>query len=62
MKLQVHIKSLGVVLVMAFERLVKNDPLRLAGATAFFTTFALPPILLLLIQLLSLILDRKSVV
>ena len=39
---------------MAFRLLVKNDPLRLAGATAFFTSFALPPILLLLIQLLSL--------
>lgn len=39
---------------MAFRLLVKNDPLRLAGATAFFTCFALPPILLLLIQLLSL--------
>ena len=61
MKLQVHIKSLGVVLVMAFERLVKNDPLRLAGATAFFTTFALPPILLLLIQLLSLIFNSQTI-
>lgn len=61
MKLQVRIKSLGIVLVMAFERLVKNDPLRLAGATAFFTTFALPPILLLLIQLLSLIFNSQTI-
>lgn len=34
--------------------LSKNDPLRMAGATAFFTTFALPPILVLLIQGLGL--------
>lgn len=34
----------------ALTELQKNDPLRLAGATAFFTTFALSPILLILIQ------------
>jgi membrane protein len=41
--------------------LLKNDPLRMAGATAFFTTFALPPILVILIQSLKLILDPKEV-
>ncbi|MEJ7627127.1 MAG: YihY/virulence factor BrkB family protein [Ferruginibacter sp.] len=45
----------------AFRLLVKNDPMRLAGATAFFTTFALPPILLILIQLLSLVFEKKSI-
>lgn len=35
--------------------------MRLAGATAFFTTFALPPILLILIQLLSLIFERRAI-
>lgn len=39
----------------------KNDPLRMAGATAFFTTFALPPILMLLFQLFSLFLNRRMV-
>jgi len=39
----------------------KNDPLRMAGATAFFTTFALPPILIILFQSFSLFLDRKFV-
>lgn len=38
----------------AFTEFSKNDPLRLAGATAFFTTFALPPILVILIQALGL--------
>ena len=61
MSLQVKIKNIGSVLVNAYRLLVKNDPLRLAGATAFFTTFALPPILLLLIQLLSLIFNRLTV-
>src|SRR6476661_8679926 len=41
----------------AFTELGKNDPLRMAGATAFFTTFALPPILVILIQSLKLVLD-----
>jgi len=38
----------------------KNDPLRLAGATAFFTTFALPPIIFLLAQLFGLLIGRKN--
>lgn len=32
-----------------------NDPLRLAGATSFFTTFALPAILFLILQVLRLV-------
>src|SRR5918996_1675102 len=41
--------------------LLKNDPLRMAGATAFFTTFALPPILVIIIQSLKLVLDPQEV-
>lgn len=44
-----------------FKELVKNDPLRMAGATAFFTTFALPPILVIIIQVLKLILDPMRI-
>lgn len=61
MKLLIQIKNTGRQLVNAYRLLLKNDPLRLAGATAFFTSFALPPILLLLIQLLSLLFNRKVV-
>lgn len=43
------------LLKQSLSDLKKNDPLRLAGATAFFTTFALPPILIILIQLFGLI-------
>ncbi len=35
------------------QEFLKNDPLRMAGATAFFTTFALPPIMVILIQSLK---------
>jgi membrane protein len=41
--------------------LLKNDPLRMAGATAFFTTFALPPILVIIIQFLKLVLNPTEV-
>ncbi|MBA2498597.1 MAG: YihY/virulence factor BrkB family protein [Chitinophagaceae bacterium] len=41
--------------------LQKNDPLRLAGATAFFTTFALPAILVILIQVLGLVFKREQI-
>lgn len=44
---------------MAFGLFRKNDPLRLAGATAFFANFALPPILLILIRLFGFFVDRK---
>ena len=44
---------------LAFKLFSKNDPLRLAGATAFFTNFALPPILLILIRLFGFFIDRK---
>ncbi len=47
----VSIKNFAVLLVKAYGEFKKNDPLRLAAATAFFTTFALPPILIILLQL-----------
>lgn len=37
-----------------------NDPLRMAGATAFFTTFALPPILIILIQLFGFVINPDT--
>ena len=45
----------------ALKELMKNDPLRMAGATAFFTTFALPPILIIIIQLLSLVYNPEAI-
>lgn len=46
----------------AFKLFKKNDPLRLAGATAFFANFALPPILIILIRLFGFFMDRKILV
>jgi membrane protein len=49
-----------VSLRSSLTELKRNDPMRMAGATAFFTTFALPPILFILIQFIGLFLDRKD--
>lgn len=45
----------------AFLLLRRNDPLRLAAATAFFSTFALPAILIILIQTLGMVFPRRVV-
>jgi membrane protein len=48
-------------LIPSLALLRKNDPMRMAGATAFFTTFALPPIIFLLAQLFGLFLSPRAV-
>ena len=45
--------ELPLLLRRAARELGENDPLRLGAATAFFTSFALPPILIILIQTLG---------
>ena len=44
----------------SLKLLGKNDPMRMAGATAFFTTFALPPIVFILSQLFGFFLGRSN--
>ena len=44
-----------------FRNLAENDIFRMAGATAFFTTFALPPILMVIVRILGLFSDRRTV-
>jgi membrane protein len=43
------------ICALSFDEFKRNDPLRLAGATAFFTTFALPPIIIILVQIIGLV-------
>ena len=43
------------ICAISFNEFKRNEPLRLAGATAFFTTFALPPILIILVQIIGLV-------
>jgi len=56
-----HIKFLGHLMTRSFAELKENDPLRMAGATAFFTTFALPAILIILIQLFGVFVDPRKI-
>ncbi len=53
-----NIKILAL-LQKALEDFRKNDPLRMAGATAFFTTFALPAVLMIIIQVFGLVLSPR---
>ena len=52
---------LGSSIVPSLILLRKNDPLRLAGATAFFTTFALPFIVFILARFFGLFVGNKIV-
>jgi membrane protein len=47
------------LLSKSLEAFSKNDPLRMAGATAFFTTFALPAVMIILIQIFGLFLSPR---
>ena len=60
-KVRSELLALGKSLRGAVSLLRKNDPLRMAGATAFFTTFALPPIIFILGQLFGLFIDRRVI-
>src|SRR5690349_8310866 len=51
----------GRLIKESFIELRRNDPLRMAAATSFFTTFALAPIIIILFQLFTLFLSRKLV-
>jgi membrane protein len=54
------IKETTRILADSFSDFKRNDPLRLAGATAFFTTFALPPILIILVQVMGVVFQVKN--
>lgn len=48
-------------LKQAIQVFSTNDPLRMAAATAFFTIFALPPILVIITQVLGLIVNEQII-
>lgn len=59
--LTARIGTLFQLMGRSFSELKANDPLRMAGATAFFTTFALPAILIILIQLFGLFVNPRKI-
>ncbi|MDB5239430.1 MAG: hypothetical protein JWP57_55 [Spirosoma sp.] len=61
--MQSKVGSFLKLLKQAFTNLKSNDPVRMAGATAFFSLFALPPIIIILSQVLSTLFnDHKRLV
>lgn len=52
-----NLLALAVLMRRSFSVLKANDPLRMAAATAFFTTFALPPILIIFTQFFRIFVD-----
>jgi membrane protein len=49
------------VLRDAFKLFLKHDPLRMGGATAFFTIFALPPIVIIIVQVFGLFIGPQAI-
>lgn len=49
------------VLRNAFKLFIKHDPLRMGGATAFFTMFALPPIIIIIVQVFGFLIGPQAI-
>jgi len=61
LKQTLRITSILKPLKQAIQVFSANDPLRMAAATAFFTLFALPPILVIITQVLGLIVNEQII-
>ncbi len=55
------LKGPWAVLRNAFTLFLKHDPLRMGGATAFFTMFALPPIIIIIVQVFGLFIGPQAI-
>jgi len=57
------LKPAGIfkLLKKAFQEFRQNDPLRMAAATAFFANFALPPILIILVEIFGLFANPRTI-
>ncbi|MBS1585559.1 MAG: YihY/virulence factor BrkB family protein [Bacteroidetes bacterium] len=42
------------------QELLNNDPIRMAGATSFFATFALPPIIIIIVRTLGIFFSQRD--
>ncbi|HEY8970797.1 MAG TPA: YihY/virulence factor BrkB family protein [Puia sp.] len=56
-----RLTSIGQIVRTAYRLFRRNDPLRMAAATSFFVSFALPPILYILIVILGFFGDPKII-
>lgn len=56
----ISFSTTGHILKESYTELSNSDPLRLAAATAFFTTFALPAILIIMIQFIGFVYNPEA--
>ncbi|UII31330.1 YihY/virulence factor BrkB family protein [Fulvivirga ulvae] len=56
-----HIKKFGKILIDSFSLLKVNQPLLLGASTAFFTLFSLAPIIIIIINILSLYFQQEEI-
>lgn len=53
-------KNIWLVMRSALNNFKENDPLRIAASTAFFATFAIPAILVVILQIFGIFLNRRK--
>jgi membrane protein len=56
-----RLRVLWFLMKDAFQEFKRNDPLRFGASTAFFTTFALPPILVILTNVLGMLYNAEFI-
>ncbi len=61
MKIKENVHAVGKILKSSFIKYRKDDPIRLAGTTAYFTIFAIAPILIIIISILGIIFEEQTI-
>ncbi len=56
-----YIKPFMEILKNSFSKYRKDDPIKLAGTTAYFTIFAIAPILIIIISVVGLIIKEETI-
>ncbi|MFP4377534.1 MAG: YihY/virulence factor BrkB family protein [Spirochaetales bacterium] len=61
MSLRDHGRAVKEIVVRAFKKYGRDDPIQLAGTTAYFVIFAVAPILIIITSVLGLVIDEQTV-
>lgn len=59
--MRLKLPDIPAIMKAAAKDLAANDALRMAGATAFFTSFALPPMLMIIVRTFGLFFNRRTI-
>jgi membrane protein len=61
MKVKENLRAVQKILKNSFIKYKKDDPIRLGGTTAYFTIFAIAPILIIIISIFGLIFEEQTI-